>query len=228
MNRFKIGLSMLIVMLSFNVMGQKQLSEKITDKWPYLYQEFHEGILYFDGVKKSKANFNIDLVNQVVNYFEEDGKIKTVSKSVSIDSLVLDEVKFIKSDDMIYQILSEEGNLSLLKKIRIDLNALKESGGAYGSGSSTSATTNLTSVDVSNYTGVAYEVVKLEKGKGKPFDMITGYYLSTDHNQDFQRASKKTFSQAFPDSDVKGIIKANKMKLKNESHLQLLFLECVK
>ncbi|MBN2807741.1 MAG: hypothetical protein JXR22_13875 [Prolixibacteraceae bacterium] len=207
--------------------AQVKYSEKITDKWPYLYEEFQEGILYFDGSKVSKASFNVDVANQSLVFFEEDQKLKSISKSISIDSLVLVAAKFYKIDDM-YEVLAQQGGKALLQKVRIDLNAAAETGGGYGTGSATDATTRLTSVDVANYTGVAYEVMKLELGKGKAFETITGYYLTDDPKAEPQRATRNAFADLFPDADVKGEIKAGGLKLNKAEDLIELFKRCSK
>ncbi|MDA3931029.1 MAG: hypothetical protein PF541_18930 [Prolixibacteraceae bacterium] len=207
--------------------SQVQMSEKVTDKWPYLYEEFQEGFLYFDGNKISDGSFNIDIANQTLIFYGEDNLLKSVDESVTIDSLVLIDSKYYRNDNTFYEVISQDGTLALLKKTRVDLNALNDTGGGYGTSSATDAKTKLTSVDVSNYTGVAYEVVKLEKGKGKLFDIITGYYLVDLSNEDYQRATKRAFSKAFPNTDVKKIARANKIRFNNESHLQLIFSKCV-
>jgi hypothetical protein len=207
--------------------AQVKYSEKITDKWPYLYEEFQEGILYFDQGKVSKASFNVDVANHTLIFFEEDQKLKSISKTITIDSLVLAKAKFYKVDDM-YEVIAQKGNKALLRKVRIDLNAASETGGGYGTGSATDATTRLTSIDVSNYTGVAYDVMKLELGKGKAFETITGYYLTNDPKAEPQRATRNAFADLFPEADVKGEIKAGDLKLNKAEDLIELFSRCSK
>ena len=226
MNSIKIiFIAFLLITFSNRLLAQSGYSKKITDKWPYLFEEFHEGLLYFDSGKISKGSFNIDIANQMLVFFETDNVIKSVSKTITIDSLVLSNSKFYKSDSF-YEVIAQSGSKLLLKKDRIDLNAAGDTGGGYGTGSATDASTKLTSIDVANYTGVPYEVMKLEKGKGKVFETISGYYISTGKDEPYQRATKNAFSEVFPNSDVKEIIKANGLKLNQEDDLILLFKKC--
>ncbi|HOO83206.1 MAG TPA: hypothetical protein PLS94_01470 [Prolixibacteraceae bacterium] len=105
------------------------------------------------------------------------------------------------------------------------MNSLNEKSGGYGTGSSTDATTRLTSVDVANYTNVPWNVVKLEKNKGKVFELITGFYLLNTSSNNIERLSQKNLTNAFPQKDVKKTMKSNNLKLKNENDIRTLFIE---
>lgn len=223
MSPIRIGIYVSFLLASVTLMAQSNNSEKITDKWPYLYAEFHEGTLYFDGNKVSKGAFNVDVSNQSLVYYETDQIIKSVNSAVTIDSLLIGNTKFLKSD-AIYEVLAQSGSKALLKKVRIDLNSVNDTGGGYGTGSSTNATTKVVTVDVVNYTGVPYEVVKLEMGKGKVFETIISYYLTSNlKNAELLRATKNSFSDVFPDADVKGIVKAEKTRFNSADDLIKLF-----
>lgn len=208
--------------------AQITYSEKVTDKWPYMFDEFHQGILYYNSSKASKAMFNIDIANQKFIFFEEDNLIKNVNDAFIIDSLVLDFATFVLHEQSIYEVLEKNSSSALLKRIRIDVNALNETGGGYGTGSATDATTRLTSIDVVTYTNVPYDVVKLEKNKGKIFDLITGYYLLDIEKKSIERANNKSFALTFPNADIKKIMKANKLKINKENDIRTIFKEASK
>lgn len=218
-------ITILLLCASTGIFAQFTYSEKVTDKWPYLFEEFHEGTIYYNINKASKASFNIDVANQQFVYFEDDELIKSVNQAYTIDSLVLKNSKFIVSEKSIYEVLESGKNIFLLKRIRIDMNSLNEKSGGYGTGSSTDATTRLTSVDVANYTNVPWNVVKLEKNKGKVFELITGFYLLNTSSNNIERLSQKNLTNAFPQKDVKKTMKSNNLKLKNENDIKTLFIE---
>ena len=67
-----------------------------------------------------------------------------------VDSLVMENKRFIKNNNSIYEVLESKNKLYLLKRIRIDMNAVNASSGGYGTGSSADASTQITSVDVEN------------------------------------------------------------------------------
>ena len=220
-------ITILLLCASSGIFAQITYSEKVTDKWPYLFEEFHEGTIYYNINKASKASFNIDVANQQFVYFEDDELIKSVNQAYAIDSLVLKNSKFIVYEKSIYEVLESSKNIFLLKRIRIDMNSLNEKNGAYGTGSSKDTTTRLSSVDVANYTNVPWNVVKLEKNKGKVFELVTGFYLMNSSTKTIDRLSQNNLSNAFPQKDVKKIMKSNKLKLKKESDIRTLFLELV-
>jgi hypothetical protein len=207
------------------LMGEVKKSPNVTDKWPYLYNDFVVGTLYFNQVKSIQASFNIDLVNQKIVYFEDDELIRVVNEALRVDSLILGESHFEYDDGYVYEVLQGDGSRALLKRIRVDLEAAKRgSGGGYGTGTSTDATTNITSVDASVHVGLPYNVVVLERDKGVSFKLITGYYLS--NGKELLRVSKRSFRDVFNDRDVNSIIKENKLKLRNEDDLITLFKKC--
>ncbi|MBN2262685.1 MAG: hypothetical protein JW735_07225 [Prolixibacteraceae bacterium] len=216
-------ITFLLLYVSSGIFAQFTYSEKVTDKWPYLFNEFHQGIIYYNTNKASKASFNIDVANQQFVYFEDDELIKSVNQAYTIDSLVLSNSMFIVHENEIYEVLESGKNILLLKRIRIAMNSLNENSGGYGTGSSTDATTRLTSVDVANYTNVPWNVVKLEKNKGKVFELITGFYLLNTTTKKSERLTKKNLSKIFPEKDVNKIMKTKKLKLKSENDIKALF-----
>lgn len=221
-------LHLFLILLTFSLasFAQNEYSEKVSNKWPYLFNNFQHGILYFNSTNASKAMFNIDITNQNFVYFNEDELIMYTNEAYEIDSLIMDNNQFIKHNSSIYEVLESKDHLYLLKRIRIDMNALNSGSGGYGTGSSSDASTKLTSIDVTNYTRVPYSVIKLERNKGTAFELITSYYLFNKENNDLSIVSKKTFEKTFENADVKGIIKTNKYKLKNETDLCKLFVRC--
>ena len=63
-----------IVLLGFTVMAHAQKFEPNT-KWPYVYEHFTPGTIYFEGNEKSSADMNIHLWGNVLHYVKADGKI---------------------------------------------------------------------------------------------------------------------------------------------------------
>lgn len=68
--------------------------------------------------------------------------------------------------------------------------------------------------------------MKKKRGKGKELDVITSYYLATNNGTNVSYATKRLFSKLFPEADVKRIIKANDINMRNEDQLRLLFQKC--
>lgn len=86
--------------------AQPVYSEKVTDKWPYLYHDFQKGTLYYDSSDELVANYNIDLANQRFVYFDTDELVKLVDSNITIDSLVLANSKFFFLDGKLYKELA--------------------------------------------------------------------------------------------------------------------------
>ena len=44
-------------------------------KWPYVYENFMPGTIYFEGNEKSSADLNIHLWGNMLHYVKGDGRI---------------------------------------------------------------------------------------------------------------------------------------------------------
>jgi hypothetical protein len=216
-----------LMLIVSTVLGQVTIHETITDKWPYLYSDFVPGTVFFDDNKTIEAYYNVDVYNQQFVYYSDDKVVKGVDRALGIDKLLISEQTYVFSNDYICRLVQQNGDYTLLERLRVDKSESDNTGGAYGTGTDTDASVYYTSVySMNHHDGMAYDVVKLDKNKGKRFNVIRGLYLSDGTYT--ERATKKAFIKMFENTDVKALIKSNKLKLRNNSDVIQLFNECVK
>ena len=193
-------------------------------QWPYWYDEFQEGTVFFSGDQKSKQELlNIHLLHGTLHYLEGD-RIKQ-SDPRGIEKIVIAADTFLYMEGELVQLIQEKNGSCLVKQIRIDKECLTANQtGAYGMGASSSAVQQLTSIQLDGISNLSYTQMKLEKPKGKELKLIETYYLIRTGQP--VRVTRKDLEKSLPTADriaFKAFVKQHKIKWKEEtSLLQLL------
>lgn len=192
-------------------------------KWPYWYDQFREGIVFFSGDQKSKRELlNIHLLHNTLHYLDGD-HIKQ-SDPRTIEKIVIATDTFLYMDGGLVQLIKETPTIRLVKQVRIDKESLAAAQtGAYGMGASSSAVQQLTSIQLNGVSNLSHTQMKLEKEEGKELRLIRIYYLLR-HGQAV-RATRKEVEKSLSVADqisFKAFVKQNKIKWKEEASLQKL------
>ena len=197
-------------------------------KWPYVYENFAEGTLY-SGKDYSVAQFNIHYMGNVLHYISpEDDKIYT-AKGNDVDSVVIaDKIYMLvdhKDGRKMMEVVAQSGENKAFRLDYVDFDAAMQSGGgAYGSSSNSSATRNLSSLDLGGMNNPKHGLLLQEKNDGKSLVVRSRYYLRIG-KFDIE-ANKKAVEQIVPaekEEEWKQFLKKNKIKWKKpESLLQVL------
>lgn len=191
-----------------------------TTKWPYLYDEFQPGTVFFsDGQASRQQMVNIHLLHCTLHYLEGD-KIKQ-SDARGIETIVIAADTFLYHEGELVRLLKRNGQASLIKQVAIDMDALnKGQTGAYGMETSSSAVSQLTSFEVNGVANLNHTQMKLEKAEGKELTLDETYYLVRKDRS--IRASRKEIEKSLPESErerFKAFIKEHKIKWKEENSL---------
>ena len=197
-------------------------------KWPYVYENFAEGTLY-RGKDYSVAQFNIHYMGNVLHYINpEDDKIYT-AKGNDVDSVMIADRKYVlvdhKDGRKMMEVVAQSGGNMAFRLDYVDFDAAMQSGGgAYGSSSNSSATRNLSSLDLGGMNNPKHGLLLQEKNDGKSLVVRSRYYLRIG-KFDIE-ANKKAVEQIVPaekEEEWKQFLKKNKIKWKKpESLLQVL------
>ena len=197
-------------------------------KWPYVYENFTEGTLY-RGKDYSVAQFNIHYMGNVLHYISpEDDKIYT-AKGNDVDSVVIADKTYMlvdhKDGRKMMEVVAQSGENKAFRLDYVDFDAaMQSSGGAYGSSSNSSATRNLSSLDLGGMNNPKHGLLLQEKNDGKSLVVRSRYYLRIG-KFDIE-ANKKAVEQIVPaekEEEWKQFLKKNKIKWKKpESLLQVL------
>ena len=194
-------------------------------KWPYLYENFTPGTIFFESNEKTSADLNIHLWGNVLHYITKDGRIfqSTEQKVVRVE---IGPDAYIFSDHRLVRIIANEGTNLLVKLIRGDFDAMRSAGGgAYGSSTNSSATRDLSSLgfDLGGLNNPELGLMLQEKRDGRSIPLVEQYFFILNGQQ--IEANKKGVEKYVGDAkaaELKAFLKENKTKWKNEDSLRQL------
>lgn len=194
-------------------------------KWPYLYENFTPGTVYFEGNEKSSADLNIHLWGNVLHYVKADGKIYQ-SDDKKVIRVEIGDDAYIYSDHKLVRIIANEGTNLLVKLTSGDFDAMRSSGGgAYGSSLNSSASRDLSSLgfDLGGLDQPELGLMLQEKKDGRGIPMVEQYFFIIGGKQ--IEANKKGVEKFVGDQKadaLKQFLKDNKTKWKKEDSLKQL------
>lgn len=188
-------------------------------KWPYVYENFTDGTIYFDGNKKTAAKLNIHLLGNVLHYISADGKIFESSDKNVIRVEIGSDVYLFCGKRMM-KLCASKGDDALLLLEKGDFDSLVEGTGAYGSSLNSSAARDLSSLDLGGLDKPELGRMLQEKNDGSIISVKPEYYFVINGEQ--VEATKKGLDKYFKDSkpdEWKAFLKANKIKWKDADSL---------
>lgn len=192
-----------------------------TTKWPYLYQNFSNGTIYFADNTKVNASVNVHLALSSLHYLKGDLIFQVEPKDLIRVEIGSDA--FIYIDDQLSRILKNVENNLLITLTRVDFDAMAKPGGAYGMSTSSSATRDLSSLEISGLANNNHRQMMIEKEDGKYLPVKVEYLFVVD-NQALTASKKNLEKELSPElrEKLKLFLKQNRMKWKNEEHLKRL------
>ena len=216
-----------VLLMTMSVVALLASAYTPNTKWPYVYENFSEGTLY-RGKDYSVAQFNIHYMGNVLHYISpEDDKIYT-AKGNDVDSVMIADRKYVlvdhKDGRKMMEVVAQSGENKAFRLDYVDFDAaMQSSGGAYGSSSNSSATRNLSSLDLGGMNNPKHGLLLQEKNDGKSLVVRSRYYLRIG-KFDIE-ANKKAVEQIVPaekEEEWKQFLKKNKIKWKKPESLQLV------
>ena len=184
-----------------------------TSTWPYLYEEFEDGqVLLREGTKKD-VKLNLHLFRSSIHYID-DGMIKELSPMFVASARIGDDY-FIQAGGSIKKILTSNENGYVVEGVEIDLARLNETGGAYGSSSTTVSTSAYSSLEgiggTNSSTNINHMELKNNKDKGKILPLVFKKYIVVGGKCLY--ATKKNVSEVVSDKKAfNAYLKENKVK----------------
>lgn len=212
----------LLLILSFLPLITVSTAQKYepNTRWPYLYQDFTAGTIYFDNNTKSASSLNIHLLGNVLHYVAPDGRIFE-STDKDIIRVEIGKDAYIYSDHKLVKIISSKGNNLLVLLTKADFDALRSGGsGAYGSSLQSSAAKDLSSLDLGGLNQPELGKLLQEKGDGRELSTANIYYFIIDGKQiDATRKGVDSFLPADKADSFNKFLKEKKVKWKKEEGL---------
>lgn len=205
------------MLLGYCVCGCAQFQPNT--RWPYLYENFTDGTIYFVRNQKSTARLNIHLWGNVLHYVNEDGKIYE-SNSQNIVRVKIGEDVYLYGEHQLMKLLAEKSGNVLLQLTYGDFDAMNAGTGAYGASLNSSAATDLTSLDLGGMDKPSLAKMLMEKNDGRDIPLRTSYYFII--NDKLVAANKKGIAAMVGENEEeewKTFLKKNKIKWKREDSL---------
>lgn len=193
-----------------------------TSTWPYLYPDFCDGDIYTTKGHKLPQKVNIHCAHGKLHFLDNE-VIKEVSPA-DVLMVIIGQDKYIAQYGVMYKVAMEDGtNLVLCSQLG-DFSALNETGGAYGTSSTSSATTKLSSFELEGQVNQNHMLILESRQDGVELNIKTTYYLKTP--KAFIKATAKEV-QSYLGEDRKAEWKAwsktHKVKWTNPESLLSIF-----
>ena len=209
-------ISMVLSGTMLQLAGQTESGEKLPQ---YLFPGFARGII----MKKDGSSIN----NLVMNYntltekivFEKSGSLLELTDIESVDTIYLQNRKFVPVDQMIYEVLV---NAPIALFIQHKSNLI-EPGSPAGYGS-TSQTSSIKSYSSLNMSGRHLNLELPADYKVNPTPM---YWIRKDNNMS-SFITRRQFLQIFPDKqdEIKKFMKQNRIKMTKRDDLIIVIKYC--
>ncbi len=212
---------MILILVSALISVSYSFAQQCSTSWPYLYDDFKAGELYFSTGSIVYLDMNVHLAKGSLHYIDEENIIREPEKKNLLFAKIGNE-KFMIVSGCVMKVLEERDNGFIAAYYTADFQASNESGGAYGASSNSSATTKLTSVNVA---GVNQNIMNLkrEKSSGTLAPIKTKYYIIT-MGKVLEADKKEVEANLGGDklSGFKTFLKKNKIRWKEPSSLVLV------
>jgi len=195
--------------------------EECSTMWPYLYKDFQQGTIYKKGGEKFVQQVNIHTLKGRL-HFIDDGKIKEVTSS-DVLLLQIGEDKFMNVAGDIMKVVASNEKGFIAAYIIGDFEKLNDTGGAYGTSTTNSATMKLSSVQVAGHIGQNHMEMRENRSNGELVPLITTYYVVTPDLT--CKASRRELEAAFTaerKASFKTWLKSNKIKWNDPESLLTL------
>lgn len=188
-------------------------------KWPYIYENFTDGTVFFDGNKKAQMQLNIHLWGNKLHYLSDDNRILE-TKDKGVVRVEIGNDAYIFSDHKLVKILAVDQNNLVVELIKADFDALFTGTGAYGSSLNSSAARDLSSLDLGGIDNPELGRLLQERNDGRDLSVKHVFFFIIDGKQ--IEANKKEVESLLSDNgkkEWKAFQKQNKIKWKDEDSL---------
>ena len=206
----------LLCVTFFSMFGVR--AQECSTSWPYLYPTFQEGTIYMKGGTKLVQEVNVHVLHGRLHYIDKGVVKEALSRDILLVQIGEDKYMDVNGDIM-KVIVSEERGFVASHQVG-DFDRLRESGGAYGTSTTNSATQKLTSIDLAGKVNQNHMEMWENRHNGESLSLVNTYYLVTPAK--IWKASRRGIDEelgAEQRQAFKAWLKANKIKWNDPSSL---------
>lgn len=168
MNRFILWALGLFLLTAAN-------GQEYSTAWPYLYNEFTPGEVLTVKGAKLEYPMNIHILHGRL-HFIEDGLIKEAATK-DVLRVIIGKDEFLGVEDDIMKVAARAEKGFVMAHLLGDFESLNETGGAYGSSTTSSATRKLSSIDIQGKVNQNHMELREGRHDGESVELTTTYYL---------------------------------------------------
>lgn len=192
--------------------------------WPYYYPDFQKGTLILSNGQQRSMPINIHLLKGDLHFIDGKGVIQAAPAG-QFSAVEIGEDVFRRVNGYLMQVTPgpDEKNYVAVRRTA-DLQALNETGGAYGVSSTTASTRRITSIDLPGFVNTSHMELMQNRESGKKLKIKAEYYIVIDGTA--VRATKKEVTEAVGSERAAGFkqfLKKNKINWKDEQSLRKIF-----
>lgn len=212
---------LLIACWALALTAQAQIDAYTT--WPYYYPDFQQGTLILSNGQTRVMPVNIHLLKGDLHFIDENNMIQ-MAPAGQFSAVQIGNDTFRRVGGYLMKITAgpDDKNYVAVRRIA-DLTALGETGGAYGTSSTTASTQRITSVDLPGFVNTSHMEMMQHRENGEKLKIKSEYYVVIDGN--VVKATKKEVTEALGDkgADFKQFLKKNKINWKDEQSMLKVF-----
>lgn len=197
-------------------------SHEPTTTWPYVYPDFTSGELQpFKGSAVS-GNYNVHLLHGRLHFI--DGQFIREASSLEVFSVKIGDDYYANVGGNMMRVLAKGENSFIAESVEVDMVQLNATGGAYGSSSSTLATTAMSSLEAigNGMTATNHMEQKRAKEEGKILPVIKKTYIVYNGNNVYAAKKDVMDIEGVDKKQMAAFLKENKIKWKNPQSLLVL------
>ncbi len=193
-----------------------------TTTWPYIYENFMPGKLVMNTGKVVEGKYNICIDDSRVHFI--DGDMVKQASVVEVVSVQIGNDVYINAAGRMMKVLQKSDKGVVAEDISIDYARLNETGGAYGSSSSSIATTALSSLEGigGTRTNMNHMELKSSKENGKTLTLNKKLYLVFGGRSVLATKRDVQDMPGIDKTKLKSFLKSNKIKWKEPVSLIVL------
>lgn len=200
--------------------AQRYQKYKPNTKWPYVYENFDDGTIYFDSNQKTQARLNIHLWGNKLHYISSDQKILEADDN-NIIRVEIGNDAYIYNDRQLVKILAVEQNNLVVEQTKADFDALFSGTGAYGASLNSSASRDLSSLDLGGLDSPEYGRLIQEREDGRTISLKQQYsFIVNDKLIDANKKEVEKLLNNEGKNTLDNFIKQNKIKWKDIDSLK--------
>ena len=209
-----------LLLLLFCVTARAEYSP--TTMWPYLYEDFTEGLVMYKNGSAIKGKLNIHLEQGELQYIEGDAIMTTDLRNVEYAIVGTD--KFVVAEQSMMKVIEENDARTafVLLSVLGDFEALYVGTGAYGSSANTQAVRSQSSLEIGGKNVVSHAKLLAEKKEdsGKSLSTKEKLYIKVgdESSPAYQKDIEKIFGLS-GNQEWKSFLKANKIKWRKTGDL---------